>query len=211
MSIVSDSGSRHYLAPGEPASVRGELLAVSILPETDCYLYAIFTSAEGSPPIMLWPSPALRAVECLPQNRITELVYDSAAAHVSITEGTLTLLLLTTFPADLHTALTGKKSDQGRILREIRTLFQRYSAYAEKKETGMVLIAGNVRTEHSPPQGIQVDREKFWGGGLRMDRSRGIVVFRACIAAACAAVLTAGTARLGGTDTGPFPEVTYDI
>ncbi|TAH55031.1 MAG: hypothetical protein EWM51_04295 [Treponema sp.] len=164
VSIVSDSGSRHYLAPGEPASLRGESLAVSILPETDCYLYAIFTPAEGSPPIMLWPSPALRAVECLPQNRITELVYDSAAAQVSFTEGTLTVLLLTTFPADLHTALTGKKSDQGRILREIRTLFQRHSAYAEKKETGMVLIAGNVRTEHSPPQGIQVDREKFWGG-----------------------------------------------
>lgn len=44
-----------------------------------------------------------------------------------------------------------------------------------------------------------------------MDRSRGIVVFRACIAAACAAVLTAGTARLVGADTGPFPEATYDI
>lgn len=164
VSIISDTGQRIHLAPGEPSPSMAQSITVTVLPETPCYLYAIFSPRDGQSPAMLWPSPLVRAVEQLPQNRITELDFDSRTSQISFTEGTLTVLLLTTFPVELHTALTGKKSDQGRILREIRTLFQRHSAYADKQEKEMVLIAGNVRSDQNTPQGIRVDRDTFWGG-----------------------------------------------
>lgn len=44
-----------------------------------------------------------------------------------------------------------------------------------------------------------------------MGRSRGIIVFRACVAVLCTAAFTAGASLFIGTDVGPFPEFTYDI
>ncbi len=161
--LRSVDGKVRWLRPGVPErSGETDSLEFEALADRDCWLYAILFPEGGGAANVLWPPVPSREAKKVRAGRTLRVPFGSGRVPAGA-EGTLSVLIFTELPVELHAAISEGKADTGRVRRIVRRIFQENSVFLDPNSASFELVVGSVRGAEAI-SGLDVRVGTFWGG-----------------------------------------------